>query len=222
MSAALAQIQAVMGAAEEAVSVVVLEAAGTSREAVVDHRKIKDVIGGQPTFVGFIRKLDVAAVARKDNKGAANKHEMPAHFQPNIKGPVVLFRTGADGDMSVPLPVTVAEYEAWVKAGGAAEEEPEEGSDGEEGEEGEEEEGDEEESEDEGEEQDLEAVREQLGELEKSSLKAMLDDMGLPSGGGVRLARRCPSERMQARVRLRPPLPVSDSPSACVRRRNLL
>ena len=171
MSAALAEIQAVMGAEEEPVSVVVLEAAGTSREAVVDHRKIKDVIGGQPTFVGFIRKLDVAAVARKDNKGAANKHEMPAQFQPNIKGPIVLFRTGAEGNMSVPLPVTVAEYEAWVKAGGAAEEE--------------------EEDEDEGEEMDLESVREQLGELEKSSLKAMLDDMGLPSGGGVRLARRC-------------------------------
>ena len=70
----LAQIKAVMQEEDNPVEIVVLAADGTSSELVVDHRKIREVLGSLPTFVGSIPKLDVSAVARKDGVGKNNKH----------------------------------------------------------------------------------------------------------------------------------------------------
>jgi hypothetical protein len=162
--AALAEIQAVMREAETPVEVVVLAADGGSSEVVVDHRHIRDVLGGLPTFVGSIKKLDVSAVARGDGVGEPNKHTLPQHFDlDSIKGAVVLFREVEEEGMAVPKPFRLAEYESWRAAGGVDEEvesDDDEEVEGEEEEEeaeaeGEEAEGEEEEeSEEEGEEED--------------------------------------------------------------------
>ena len=122
----LAQIKAVMQEEESPVEVVVLAADGTSSELVVDHRKIRELLGSLPTFVGSIRKLDVSAVARKDGVGKKNTHVLPKHWDEGIKGTIVLFRTVEEGAMFVPKPFRLADYEAWRAAGGVEEEVEEE------------------------------------------------------------------------------------------------
>ena len=193
----LAQIKAVMQEEESPVEVVVLAADGTSSELVVDHRHIRQLLGGLPTFVGSIRKLDVSAVARQDGVGKKNKHVLPKHWDEAIKGTIVLFRTVEEGPMFVPKPFRLADYEAWRAAGGVEEEiEEEEDEMGEDDEEegelgdGEEEEGEEEEGESgeesDGEEgMDMEQMAEQMASLPEKELKKMLKDMELPVTGTV-------------------------------------
>ena len=190
----LAQIKAVMQEEESPVEVVLLAADGTSSELVVDHRHIRQLLGGLPTFVGSIRKLDVSAVARQDGVGKKNKHVLPKHWDEAIKGTIVLFRTVEEGPMFVPKPFRLADYEAWRAAGGVEEEieeeEDEVGEGEEEEEEGEEEEGEEEEGESgeesDGEEgMDMEQMAEQMASLPEKELKKMLKDMELPVTGTV-------------------------------------
>ena len=185
----LAQIKAVMQEEESPVEVVVLAADGTSSELVVDHRHIRQLLGGLPTFVGSIRKLDVSAVARQDGVGKKNKHVLPKHWDEAIKGTIVLFRTVEEGTMFVPKPFRLADYEAWRAAGGVEEEIEEEDEDEDE-EAGEEEEGEEEEGESgeesDGEEgMDMEQMAEQMASLPEKELKKMLKDMELPVTGTV-------------------------------------
>ena len=194
---AMAEIKAVMSEQESPVEVVVLAIDGTCSEVVVDHRHIRQLLGCLPTFVGSIRKLDVSAVARQDKVGNKNKHTLPKHWDDAIKGTIVLFRTVEDGPMFVPKPFRLAEYAAWLAAGGIEEEiEEEEGEAGDEEEmesdegeeeEGEEEEGEEEEGEsdeeDEEEGMDLAQVQEKLEACSDAELKKLLTDMGLPLTG---------------------------------------
>ena len=188
----LAQIKAVMQEEESPVEVVVLAADGTSSELVVDHRHIRQLLGGLPTFVGSIRKLDVSAVARQDGVGKKNKHVLPKHWDEAIKGTIVLFRTVEMGTMFVPKPFRLADYESWRAAGGVEEEIEEEEEDMEEEGEGEDDdsEGNEEEGESgeesDGEEgMDMEQMAEQMASLPEKELKKMLKDMGLPVTGTV-------------------------------------
>ena len=180
----LAQIKAVMQEEESPVEVVVLAADGTSSELVVDHRHIRQLLGGLPTFVGSIRKLDVSAVARQDGVGKKNKHVLPKHWDEAIKGTIVLFRTVEEGTMFVPKPFRLADYEAWRAAGGVEEEIEEEDEDEDE-EAGEEEEGESGEESDGEEGMDMEQMAEQMASLPEKELKKMLKDMELPVTGTV-------------------------------------
>ena len=196
----LAQIKAVMQEEDNPVEIVVLAADGTSSELVVDHRKIREVLGSLPTFVGSIRKLDVSAVARKDGVGKNNKHVLPKHWDEGIKGTIVLFRTVEEGAMFVPKPFRLADYEAWRAAGGVEEEVEEEDEEDEEGEDGDEDEDEDSGEESDGEEgMDMEQMAEQMASLPEKELKKMLKDMELPVTGTV--SALAPSIIASARAR---------------------
>ena len=196
----LAQIKAVMQEEDNPVEIVVLAADGTSSELVVDHRKIREVLGSLPTFVGSIRKLDVSAVARKDGVGKNNKHVLPKHWDEGIKGTIVLFRTVEEGAMFVPKPFRLADYEAWRAAGGVEEEVEEEDEEDEEGEDGDEDEDEDSGEESDGEEgMDMEQMAEQMASLPEKELKKMLKDMELPVTGTV--SALAPSTIASARAR---------------------
>jgi hypothetical protein len=163
---AMAQMRAVMAAPTEQVTVVVLHADGTSTEAMIDHRKVGELLGGTPTICGAIRALDAQAVAKDGAAGKVNTHVLPSgSFEPKIKGDIVLLRTAND-EVGSPLGLPLAEFLAWVEQGmpegddseseesEGSEDESDEDEEGEEGEEGEES-GDEDESDEEDEAVDL-------------------------------------------------------------------
>jgi hypothetical protein len=183
-AAAIAQIQAVMSAPTEPVACVILRADGSVEEQVTDQRKISVVLGGVPTVVGAIMSLGVQAVAKQGATIATN-HTFPSEtFEPNIKGDVVLFRTGSDAE---PIAFTAAQYNEWVDKGRP--DEPvasEEEESGEEMEEGEEESGEEESDESESESEEGETFADfsdrmkelPLEELKKACRLCNLSDQG--------------------------------------------
>ena len=173
---ALAQIKQCMSAPSEPVACVMLRADGSAQEIVTDHRKIRDLLGGQPTVVGAIASLGVQAVMREGAK-KKSKHSFPEAFEPTIKGDVLLFRI--DDDAS-PLPYTPSEYKEWLDAGCPDEVEEEEEEEGEEieGEEDEEEEGEEMEGEEEDDEED-EDEEEEEGEEDFETFAAKLKTLPL-------------------------------------------
>ena len=143
-AAALAQLKECMNAPAMEVPVVVLYANGKTEELVIDHRKVNEILGGTPTVVGGIRRLDVMAFALRDGgKRSINSHALPECFDEKIRGHIVLLRTD---DSAAPTPFTAKEWTQWVKEGMQDDEqESDEGEDmEEEEEEGEEEDDDEE------------------------------------------------------------------------------
>ena len=123
---AMAQISAVMSAPSEPVEVVVLHADGKTSETTIDHRKVTELLGAIPTFVGAIRALGAQAVARRDCEGKVNAHVLPDTFEPNVNGDIVLLRTAADA-VGSPLALTLREYNEWVAGGMPDVDEDEEG-----------------------------------------------------------------------------------------------
>ena len=113
---AMAQISVVMSAPPEPVKVVVLHADGRTSETTIDHRKVTELLGAIPTFVGAIRALGAQAVARRDCKGKVNAHALPDTFEPTVKGDIVLLRTAADA-VGSPLALTVRDYDEWIANG---------------------------------------------------------------------------------------------------------
>ena len=112
----MAQISAVMSAPSQPVKVVVLHANGKTSETTVDHRKVTELLGAIPTFVGAIRALGAQAVARRDTRGEVNAHALPDTFEPTVNGDIVLLRT-ADDAVGSPLDLTLREYDDWLATG---------------------------------------------------------------------------------------------------------
>ena len=196
---ALAQIKACMAAPTEPVACVLLRADGSYHEIITDQRKMGELLGGRPTFVGAIASLGVQAVACEGAK-KRSKHSFPESFESGIKGDVLLFRIDED---AAPLPFTPTEYKDWVAAGGPddvpdEDEEDEEVDDAEISEEGgedasedaddddedesEEEEEEEEESEDE-EPEDFESFAEKMKELPLKELKLACQSLQVSDKG---------------------------------------
>ena len=190
IAAAMAQIKACMAAPQDPVPCVLLRTDGSTQEIVLDHRKIAEVLGGQPTVVGAIASMGVQAVMKQGAK-KKSKHTFPEAFEPSIKGDVLLFRIG---DLAEPVAFTIKEYKDWVDAGCPDEVEEEEEGEEMEGEEedddeededeeleGEEEEGEEEEEDEE--EEDLETFAEKFKAVPLAELKNVCQGLGVSTKG---------------------------------------
>ncbi|KAJ1491253.1 hypothetical protein T484DRAFT_1775227 [Baffinella frigidus] len=125
---ALAQIKECMSATSDPVACVMLRSDGGVEEIVTDQRKMGQVLGGGPTFVGAIASLGVQAVALDGAKKKSKHTFSGANFEAGIKGDVLLFRID---DSGAPLPFTPVEYKAWVDAGCPDDVESEDEEDGE-------------------------------------------------------------------------------------------
>jgi hypothetical protein len=115
LATAMREIQSVMSQPQLPVAVVVLNANGSSKEQVIDQRKLGEVLGGTPTVVGAVRSLDVQAIAKRGAKGTVNTHKLPENWETGVCGPIILFRTD---ESAQPKPFKLAEFKAWVDEGG--------------------------------------------------------------------------------------------------------
>ena len=114
MEQVVAQIKHVMDAPQKKVKCILLKQDGNTEQVCIDHRNINHAIGGPPTVVGAVRKLNVQAVGNSDQKGPLSKHKFPTTFEKKLRGHVLLFRTDEN---AAPQDLNVQEYRSWVDQG---------------------------------------------------------------------------------------------------------